>query len=66
MWFDRFWRIEITFTWKADDILNKRIERKIMWFFTKTVELKKKELEERGLEKEELKKEKKKRKKEEN
>ena len=55
MWFDRFWRIEITFTWKADDVLNKRIERKIMWFFTKTVELKKKELEEDEIKKEELK-----------
>jgi len=55
MWFDRFWRIEITFTWKADDVLNKRIERKIMWFFTKTVELKKKELEEEEVKKEELK-----------
>lgn len=46
MWFDRFWRIEIVFIWKWDDILNKRIERKIMWLFTRTVELKKKELEE--------------------
>jgi len=55
MWFDRFWRIEIIFTWKWDDILNKRIERKIMWLFTRTVELKKKELEEEQKE-EELKK----------
>jgi len=57
MWFDRFWRIEITFTWKWDDVLNKRIERKIMWFFTKTVELKKKELEDIDAKKEEFKKE---------
>ena len=46
MWFDRFWRVQITFTWKWEDILNKRIERKIMWLFTRTVELKKKEIEE--------------------
>lgn len=56
MWFDRFWRIEITFIWKWDDILNKRIERKIMWYFTKTVELKKKDIEELEIKKEEDKK----------
>ncbi|MDQ7022621.1 MAG: hypothetical protein Q9M97_03710 [Candidatus Gracilibacteria bacterium] len=53
MGFDRFGRIEITFIWKGDDILNKRIERKIMGYFTKTVEFKKKEIEELESKKEE-------------
>ena len=35
--FDKYWRISIEFIWRWDDILNKKIERKIMWFFTKTV-----------------------------
>ncbi len=53
MGFDRFWRVEIKFMWKWDDILNKRIERKIMWFFHRVVEEKKKILEEEEVRKEE-------------
>ena len=39
IWFDRFWRILITFTRRWDDVLNKRIERKIMWMITKTIKI---------------------------
>ena len=39
--FDRFWRININFTWRWDDLLNKKIERKIMWYFTNMVKVEK-------------------------
>ncbi len=50
--FDKFWRIEIEFIWKWDDVLNKRIERKIMWLFGRVLEEKKKQKEEKELQKE--------------
>ena len=53
MWFDKFWRIFVKFIWRWDDILNKQIERKIMWYITK---LKKDEREEEERKKEEEKK----------
>lgn len=37
--FDRtnFWHIVVVFVWRWDDILNKKVERKIIWFFSKTL-----------------------------
>lgn len=37
--FDRtnFGHIVVVFTWRWDDILNKKIERKIIWFFSKSL-----------------------------
>jgi len=32
IWFDDSWKIVINFVWRADDLLNKQIERKIMWY----------------------------------
>lgn len=37
--FDRtnFGHIVVVFTWRWDDILNKKVERKIIWFFSKSI-----------------------------
>lgn len=37
--FDRtnFWHIVVVFVWRWDDILNKKVERKIIWFFSKSL-----------------------------
>jgi len=46
--FDRtnFWHIVVVFVWRWDDILNKKVERKIIWFFSKSILDIKKEKEE--------------------
>jgi hypothetical protein len=46
--FDRtnFWHIVVVFVWRGDDILNKKVERKIIWFFSKSILDIKKEKEE--------------------
>jgi len=46
--FDRtnFWHIVVVFIWRWDDILNKKVERKIIWFFSKSILDIKKEKEE--------------------
>lgn len=35
--FDRtnFWHLVVVFVWKWDDLLNKKVERKIIWFFNR-------------------------------
>lgn len=37
--FDRtnFWHIVVVFVWRWDDLLNKKVERKIIWFFSKSI-----------------------------
>jgi len=37
IWFNRYWNVRIVFTWRWDDILNKRIERKIVWLFERVI-----------------------------
>lgn len=50
--FDRtnFGHIVVVFTWRGDDILNKKVERKIIWFFSKSIlEIKKQKEEQEKL-----------------
>lgn len=50
--FDRtnFGHIVVVFTWRWDDILNKKVERKIIWFFSKSIiEIKKQKEEQEKL-----------------
>jgi len=37
--FDRtnFWHVVVVFVWRWDDLLNKKVERKVIWFFSKSI-----------------------------
>lgn len=53
--FDRtnFWHIVVVFVWRWDDILNKKVERKIIWYLTYKMSEAKREKEKKEQDKEE-------------